>query len=195
VRCVSIQLCMVAGVTNRLSAADWIDAGLKALSRQGLPSLRADLLAKALGVSRGSFYWHFADLDAYKQQVINRWLDVATQAIIDEIEAIDPDAGRLRALLQRALTASTSLEIGMRSWAASDGKAAAAVALVDRKRRAYLVRLLVAAGHKRQLADTRADILYWAYLGCALSGRKPKGQPLERLINELASFGDAPHRA
>ena len=51
-------------MTDQLSADDWISQGLKALAKSGFTALKADPLAKAMGVSRGSFYWHFADLGA-----------------------------------------------------------------------------------------------------------------------------------
>jgi AcrR family transcriptional regulator len=40
-------------------------------------------MAKALGVTEGSFYWHFRD----RQALLARWEKNATQAIIDEIDA------------------------------------------------------------------------------------------------------------
>src|SRR5689334_18004652 len=49
-------------MSDRLAAADWVKAGLKALAADGVGALKADLLAKSLGISRGSFYWHFADI-------------------------------------------------------------------------------------------------------------------------------------
>ena len=50
--------------TDQLSARDWLDQGLKTLARSGFTALKAEPLAKAMGVSRGSFYWHFADIGA-----------------------------------------------------------------------------------------------------------------------------------
>ena len=52
-------------MTDQLSADDWISQGLKALAKSGFIALKADPLARAMGVSRGSFYWHFADLGAF----------------------------------------------------------------------------------------------------------------------------------
>ncbi|MEM8755480.1 MAG: TetR family transcriptional regulator, partial [Pseudomonadota bacterium] len=48
---------------QRLSRDDWLAHALGTLAAEGAPALRADRMAKALGVSRGSFYWHFRDLD------------------------------------------------------------------------------------------------------------------------------------
>ena len=74
-------------MTKRLSAQDWIDFALKTLAREGFQALKADVLAKQLGVSRGSFYWHFADIGAYHAAVLTRWREIATEQIIAGVEA------------------------------------------------------------------------------------------------------------
>ena len=63
-------------MADQLSAQDWIDEGLKALVKSGFTALKAEPLAKALGVSRGSFYWHFKDIDAFHAAILKRWRDV-----------------------------------------------------------------------------------------------------------------------
>ena len=57
-------------MADQLSARDWLDQGLKALAKSGFTSLKAEPLAKAMGVSRGSFYWHFADIAAFHAAVL-----------------------------------------------------------------------------------------------------------------------------
>ena len=60
-------------MSKRLAAQDWIDFALKTLAREGFQALKADVLARKLGVSRGSFYWHFKDLGTFHQCVIDGW--------------------------------------------------------------------------------------------------------------------------
>jgi AcrR family transcriptional regulator len=173
---------------KKLSRDDWIDAGLRTLARDGFTALKADLIAKKLSVSRGSFYWHFADVAAFETAVMRRWRDVMAEAIIRDLERLAARE-RLRHLLRRALAADPRLEIGMRAWAASDSRAGALVRSVDRRRLAYLERMLaeadVAAGDVRP----RAQILYWAYLGFVLSATPVSGKARDRLIAELAALG------
>jgi hypothetical protein len=76
------------------------------------------------------------------------------------------------------------MEIRMRAWAA-----AVAIAHVDGRRRAFLLRLLLESGVAPDLAGTRAAILYWAYLGCTLAGCKPKGEQLTQVAGELYALG------
>jgi AcrR family transcriptional regulator len=176
-------------MSRRLSADDWISAGIKALARNGFQVLKAEPLAKALGVSRGSFYWHFADVAIFHRAVIQRWQEVATEAIIAGIEHTGSGPERLRLLLHKALSAEAAMEIRMRAWAAADDAAAAAVAHVDGRRRAFLLRLLMESGVEPDLAATRAAILYWAYLGCTLAGSKPEGEQLGQAVEELYALG------
>ena len=174
---------------ERLSRADWVAAGLEALAREGDSGLKAEPLARRLGVSRGSFYWHFADLDAFHEAVVTRWRDVAVDAVIRDLErhaAGDVEA-RLRRLVRLALQADPSLEIGMRAWLAE--RARAAVAAVDARRLVYLGRLLREAGIASDASEARALVIYWIYLGSALSRTRVGDDLLERLVDEVAALG------
>jgi AcrR family transcriptional regulator len=172
-------------MSKRLSAQDWIDFALKTLAHDGFDALKADVLARKLGVSRGSFYWHFSDLAAFHAGVIEHWKTVATEAIIADIERYEAREQRLDALLRHALGGGAALELRMRAWADNNAEAARALADVDHRRRDYIERLLVEAGVARPLAATRAQFLYWTYLGAALSGGKLAGERLDRMVAEL----------
>src|SRR5262245_58690945 len=89
-------------MTERLTARDWIDFALATLAREGFDALKADVLARKLGVSRGSFYWHFSDLAVFHARVIEHWRQTATEAIIVDIERYQSREERLDALLRRA---------------------------------------------------------------------------------------------
>jgi AcrR family transcriptional regulator len=178
-------------MSDRLAAGDWVKAGLKALAADGVGSLKADLLAKSLGISRGSFYWHFADIGAFHAAVLARWREITAEAVIQDVDRVMPRGDRLRSLLRRAFTADAALEIAVRAWAVSDAQARAAVAAVDRRRLAYLEDILAAAGIGSAAAFARARILYWAYLGFALSRPKLARQHMETLLAELAALAEA----
>ncbi|MFO1159438.1 MAG: TetR/AcrR family transcriptional regulator [Reyranellaceae bacterium] len=172
-------------MTERLTAQDWIDLAAATLAREGFDALKADVLARKLGVSRGSFYWHFADLGAFHLRVIEHWRQTTTEAIIADIERHDSRARRLDALLRRAFGHGAALEVRMRAWADANPTAARAVADVDRRRRDYLEQLLVEAGVARPLAATRAQLLYWTYLGAASSRIRHAAERLDGIVAEL----------
>ena len=176
-------------VTRRLTAQDWIDFALTRLRRDGFAALKADVLARKLGVSRGSFYWHFADLGAFHALVIAHWREMATEAIIADVGRFASPEQRLGALLRRAFGHAGVLEIRMRTWAENNAEAARALADIDRRRQLYIERLLREAGIAPQLAAMRAQLLYWTYLGAALSRCRLKGERLDRIVAELRRIG------
>ncbi len=190
----SIQQCMVGAMSERLSPNDWVEEGLKALAAEGFTALKADQLAKSLSVSRGSFYWHFADLGAFQKALLTRWRQLATEAVIEEIDRSASRGDRLRALLRRAFKTKVSLEIAVRAWAISEGQARAAVDEVDRRRLAYLEGLLLERGYGAASASARARVLYWSYLGFALSGRRLAAEELDLVVDALAGLADADSR-
>ena len=77
----------------------------------------------------------------------------------------------------------------MRAWADTNAEAARVLSDIDRRRRTYIERLLVEAGIVPPLAATRAQLLYWIYLGAALSRSKLTGERLDRFVAELKLIG------
>jgi AcrR family transcriptional regulator len=180
---------MVSWMTKRLTAQDWIDFALKTLAREGFQALKADVLARKLGVSRGSFYWHFGELGAFHARLIEHWRQTATEAIIADLEQYDSPEQRLDILLRGAFGHSGLLEVRMRGWAEENAEAARVLSDIDRRRKAYIEQMLVVAGITPPLAARRAQLLYWTYLGAALSRSKLTGKRLDRIVAELKRIG------
>lgn len=171
---------------DRLRPAAWVNAGLKALAKSGFSALKADTLANRLGISRGSFYWHFADVSAFHAAILRRWREIALENIIDEIEAASDD--RLEVLAGRAFARDTGIERAVRAWATADGRARAAVEAVDAERIRYLRKLLIDAGIPPSVAGTRARIINWCYLGFALSSNKLDHNTLKQVVGDLSQL-------
>lgn len=171
---------------NRLGPAEWVNAGLKALAKSGFSALKADTLANRLGISRGSFYWHFADVSAFHAAILRRWREVALENIIEEVEGTADD--RLEALACRAFAGDTGIERAVRAWATADTRARAAVEAVDAERTRYLRKLLIDAGVQPSVAGPRARIMNWCYLGFALSSNKLDDDTLKQVIRDLSQF-------
>src|SRR5258708_36802456 len=158
-------------MTDQPSARDWLDRGLRPRAADGLAALKAEPLAKAMGVSRGSFYWHFADIGAFHAAILKHWREVAAEQIIANVEAAAKHENPLRVLLRQAFSGKLALEKAGGSWATFDAAAPAAVQAIDRRRLEYVQRLPRAAGLPHETAQARAQILYWALLGSALADK------------------------
>jgi AcrR family transcriptional regulator len=175
-------------MTDQLSAKDWLDRGLKTLARNGFIALKAEPLAKAMGVSRGSFYWHFADIGAFHAAILKHWREVAAEQIIADLEAAAGHENALVVLLRQAFGGRLALEKAVRSWAAHDPRAKAAVQAIDRRRLSYVERLLRASGLAPNAARARAQIFYWAFLGFALSDKPLPRARQAAVLDELTKM-------
>ncbi|MFG3596908.1 TetR/AcrR family transcriptional regulator [Bradyrhizobium sp. RDI18] len=170
---------------NQLAAKDWLDQGLKTLAIRGFTALKAEPLAKTMGVSRGSFYWHFADIGAFHAAILARWHEVAAEQIIANVEAASKDENPLALLLRRVFGERLMLERAVRTWASVDPAARAAVQAIDRRRLGYVEGLLTQSGLSTDVARARAQILYWAFLGFALSDQPLSKARQEAVVDEL----------
>jgi len=125
---------------TRTPRRSWIDQGLQALADGGPDAVRIEPLAKSLGVTRGGFYWHFADRDALLTDMLDTWERAATDEVIDRVERQGGDA-RTRLRRAGALTFSEDLlpiELAIRAWSRHDPAVAERLRRVDNRRMDYL---------------------------------------------------------
>jgi AcrR family transcriptional regulator len=169
---------------DQLSAKDWLDQGLATLAAHGAGALKADPLAKALGVSRGSFYWHFADIAAFRTAILAYWREISAERVIADLEAAEVD-DPLLLLLRRTFSSRLTLEKAVRSWATFDAEARAAVQAIDRRRVDYIEGRLKSSGLADDVAQARAQILYWTFVGYALSDKQLPKARQETVYDEL----------
>ena len=174
--------------SSRISRADWIAAALKVLAAEGIEWVRVEPMAKGLGVTKGSFYWHFTDRAALYDAMLDKWREIATRAIIARVEqtAATPRE-KIRQLIKLTTTSSEGarLDIAVRSWANHDDRAANAVAKIDRERLDYVVDLLESVGIKHATAVVRAQIFYLTLIGSFFSLRRGQKLPKKQLWDEL----------
>ena len=182
-----------APAAARLTRDDWLDAAFAAAIEGGFGAVRVLLLADALGVTRGSFYWHFADHADLVQALIDRWYrhEIAKVnrqpqypygepakcilAVLDEVIALT-DKGRKNDRFEQAL----------RSLASQDAAVAAQLEEVDRGR------LQMLHGHYAQLtgSDSTARelsaLLYLAVVGSHQALNRPSADA--RMADYLKSI-------
>ena len=59
--------------STRLTVEDWLQAGYTLLAEQGVRALKVESLCRQMGVTRGSFYWHFEDMSSYRAALVESW--------------------------------------------------------------------------------------------------------------------------
>jgi AcrR family transcriptional regulator len=176
---------------DQLSVQDWLDQGLKTLAKDGFTALKAEPLAKAMGVSRGSFYWHFADISAFHAAILKHWREIAAEQIIAGIEAAASNENPLAVLLRRVFGERLALENAVRVWASVDPAARAAVQAIDRRRLGYVEGLMTRSGLPIDVARARAQILYWAFLGFARSDQPVPKTQQQAVLDEMLRIAAA----
>lgn len=124
--------------------ASWIEAGFSALKNSGATALRAETLAKHLGTTKGSFYWHFADVPTYQDAVIDSWRNETLNAIVTQLSAAGTPQKRLHALGTQIL--SDQVDPAMRAWAKSHPYARQTITQIDEQRLTYISTLLASLG-------------------------------------------------
>ncbi len=179
------QLRREGGRTGRLLKWDWLAAGMEMLGARGPGAIRIDAMCEQLGVTKGSFYWHFTDRKAFLEGLLEYWEYNATQAIIEKIEAWGgTPRHRILSLLREGLSEQIdfSAELAIRHWARNDRLATAAVKRVDTKRIEYLEGVLNELGFEPETATTKAIFLYSLNLSQGtIVRREAKSKRLARL--------------
>jgi AcrR family transcriptional regulator len=127
----------------RTPRSSWIDEGLRALGVGGPDAVRVEALAKALGVSKGGFYWHFEDRGALLEEMLDAWERVAIDEAIERVESAGGDAraklSRLFALASsREARALGAIDLAIRQWARRDRAVERRLRRVDNRRMQYM---------------------------------------------------------
>lgn len=156
------------GETTRASLTPdtWIEAATEVLVDQGIDHVRVDLLAQRLGVTRGSFYWHFKDREDLLRRVLQAWRETATENLTARLESAHEDPlEQLRDVLSlpfrgRAAARAARIELAIRAWARRDQMARFAVDEADSSRIGYIAQLFSALGFPVLEARSRAFLLY-----------------------------------
>jgi AcrR family transcriptional regulator len=155
--------------TDRLSKRDWVTAALRQIGGGGAASVRVESLARDLGVTKGSFYWHFKDRDALLVEMLRHWQDSSTSNIGQFVRTKlkDPKA-RLSFLLRVASEdrddiPGGAVEHAIREWARSSELARRTLSDVDSERLAVISEIYVDLGMPRSRA-TAAALLALSHL-------------------------------
>lgn len=177
-------------ISTRLSREQWLARALDVLAEEGAGNLGIQYLSTALGVSRGSFYWHFKDRAAFVHALLDYWHDIHTVPIPALINA---EGGTPRARFRRFAHAVVDknlvrFDMPIRVWAARDPEVAALVARTDSYRKDFVQSLFVEMGFKGSALAirTRGSIAYLTMEGALFDSVGELS--LEQNLDELCHF-------
>lgn len=167
-----------------LSKADWVEAALLALARDGLSGVAVEPLARTLGATKGSFYWHFADRDELLAAMLARWRDRHTEAIIADADGEPDPARRLRRLFDRVMTSAsgTARPLELSLLASIDRpEVAAALREVTERRVGFVAECYEQLGLAQPRARQAAVLAYSVFAGLLHAQRASDGHLLDGL--------------
>jgi AcrR family transcriptional regulator len=177
---------------KRLTREDWIRAALDALAEGGVNAVAVDRLAKTVGATRGSFYWHFKDRGELIDAALAVWEREYTTELIPDAEAVGDPVERLRYVFREVYEQPVDAIETALAIAVDDPLVAPVFARVTETRLALLRRIFIDLGLGEAEADDRAWLAYAFYIGHHQLGRAPSTralQPdrLDRLVELLTS--------
>ncbi len=151
----------------RLTREQWLAQALEILSREGNAKLRVDSICKALGVTKGSFYWHFKNREDFVVSLVDHWKAAFTNSVVEHVQGYGGDArSRLNALAEFvSVNNLAGYDVCIRAWAAQDPNVAEMVAEVDEARLSFVRSLFAEMGFEDQDLEmrTRALIGYLSF--------------------------------
>lgn len=151
---------------TRTPRTGWIDEGLKALAAGGPDAVRVEPLAKALGVTKGGFYWHFSDRRALLDEMLGAWERLGVDEVVERVESEGGDARvKLRRLSAIADSGGLGIDLAVRDWARRDRAVAKRLRRVDNRRMEYLRSLFGAVCAEEEEIEVRCMVFYSLWIG------------------------------
>src|SRR3954471_3740176 len=125
----------------RTPKESWIEEGLRALGVGGPDAIRIETLASTLGVTKGGFYGHFDNRQAFLDELLDTWERLFTDAIIEQVSARSGDAReKLRQLFAIAVSVDdmVMIELALREWARRETSVGTRLRRVDNHRMDFM---------------------------------------------------------
>ena len=126
---------------RRFSAEDWLDLAISALAKDGPDALKLDAICARAGLTKGSFYHHFDDHNAFLRAIIDLWRKRQTDDVIAETSTHEDPEAVIDALLEHALKIDYQLELGIRELARKDPEIARTVREIDDVRVTFMAQI------------------------------------------------------
>jgi AcrR family transcriptional regulator len=180
-----------------LQPQDWVRAARARLSKDGIEAVRVEVLARDLGVSKGSFYWHFRDREDLLNSMLTAWEDQERAWIEEAAEGERSAAARWALLVEHCSDVPRCrLEVGLRAWARRDDRIAVRVAALEKGRGNFIAEVLQDVGFAPRAAQSWAELAQLVFLGWLdRSTRDPEfrlaGRGLGEYLSELVLAASA----
>jgi AcrR family transcriptional regulator len=172
--------------TESLTRDDWISGAWDMLGENGLDGVRVEPLARRLGVTKGSFYWHFKDRQQLVEALLDRWFSIWDDQMSPRMEQAANPADRVWALFESVVGRVTRGQtVSLRMLSHSDVDVARRIEERDGQRLSFLMEQLVTIGFSSDEARVRGQVYQTIMTGEYL---RSGGLPLEERIARARSY-------
>jgi AcrR family transcriptional regulator len=153
--------------TERLSREDWIRGALDILVTDGVGGVKIVPLAKRLGVTSGSFYWHFKNRRELHDALLDYWEREMTDAAIEAAKHFEgPPEERIWRLMEQVMTAGLArLDLAFWHWGQSDAAAQTVFLRTLNKRFAFAKWMFEQVGFSKTQAEARGRMMVVYMMG------------------------------
>ena len=166
--------------SKRLGREDWLAAALEVLKSEGVGKVNVVRIARDLGVTSGSFYWHFKDRNDLLRSLLDFWVRSQTEAILEKVDQGTPSERLLKLMEILTLGEQARYEVAVRAWAGFDNMAAEVVRGTDKRRIEWLRSIFLELGFSGIEAEMRARLfVYYQLAEPIVLWREPKSKRRE----------------
>jgi AcrR family transcriptional regulator len=151
---------------SRLSAADWEHQALEMIAEQGVRAFAVEPLARRMGITKGSFYWHFPNREALLDQALAIWEKHDARNLNASLGAIEDPRDRLKSFFRRVGRERLTHQVFSALCTATDHPQVEPVLeRVGNRRMEHIARAFEELGMPAPEAENRARLTYSVYLG------------------------------
>ena len=150
---------------SRLNREDWLQETLKLLQHRGLEGVKIVVIAERMGVTSGSFYWHFKNLRDLLDCLLDYWERELTDAVMESAKAFSgPPENRILTLMLQVIEEDAAIyDHAISIWTRSDPSAKEVFERTLRKRFDFAAWMFKQCGFSNRQAATRGRMMV-AYL-------------------------------
>jgi len=164
---------------STLCAADWERAAVELIAEKGVQAVAVEPLARRMGITKGSFYWHFSSREALLEQALLRWEEHDSRNLSKSLGEIDNPRDRLISFFRRVGKEKLTHEVYSQLCAAAGHPQVEPVLeRVADRRMLHLFTAFQEMGMSQELARNRARLTYSVYLGFLQLQRQHQTPPL-----------------
>lgn len=152
-----------------MSSSDWVAAARRFLIDKGINAVKVEPIARTLGVTPGSFYWHFKNRPALYDELLRNWLENNVTPFFALYREAEEDPVEQYLALAYAWVLSPvfdpTFDVAVREWGRSSPKVNRLLRGINHKRLVLYENLFTQFGHSQNAAAVRARAMYYHQIG------------------------------